>query len=75
MTGTSKRAGGGVERDASRAGAWESEVGYEGMDPTRGRLEGPAVSSRASEGACGDVKVSTRVEDRPFVEAESEDSE
>jgi hypothetical protein len=44
------------------------------MDPTRGRFEEPAPSSRASEGAGGDVKDSTRVDDRPLVEAESEDS-
>ena len=44
------------------------------MDPTRGRFEESAPSSRASEGACGDVKESTRVDDRPFVEAESDDS-
>jgi hypothetical protein len=45
------------------------------MDPTRGRFEEPAPSSRASEWACGgDVKDSARVDDRPFVEAESDDS-
>jgi len=44
------------------------------MDPTRGRFEESAPSSRASKGACGDVKDSTRVDDRPLVEAESEDS-
>ena len=31
-------------------------------------------SSRASEGACGDVKDSTRDDERPLVEAESDDS-
>lgn len=44
------------------------------MDPTRGRFEEPPVSSRASEGARGDVKDSARVDERPFVEAESDDS-
>jgi hypothetical protein len=60
-----------VERDARGA---ESEVGNEEMDPTRGRFEEPGPSSGASEGACGDVKDSTRVDDRPLVEAESDDS-
>lgn len=44
------------------------------MDPTRGRFEEPAPSSRASEGAGGDVKDSTRVDGRPLVEAERDDS-
>ena len=44
------------------------------MDPTRGRFEESAASSRASECVCGDVKDSPRVDDRPFAEAESEDS-
>lgn len=44
------------------------------MDPTRGRFEESAASSRVSGGACGDVKDSTRVDDRPLVEAESDDS-
>jgi hypothetical protein len=70
-TGTSKRAAAGVERDARGA---ESETGNEEMDPTRGRFEGPAPPSRVSEGACGDVKDSMRVDDRPLVEAESDGS-
>jgi hypothetical protein len=44
------------------------------MGPTRGRFEESPLSSRASEGACGDVKDSTRDDDRPLVEAESDDS-
>jgi len=44
------------------------------MDRIRGRFEESAPSSRASEGACGDVNDSTREDDRPLVEAESDDS-
>lgn len=60
-----------MERDARGV---ESEIGNEEMDPTRGRFEEPAPPSRASEGSCGDVKDSPRVDDRPLVEAESDDS-
>ena len=40
------------------------------MDPTRGRFEDSAQSSRAS----GDVKGSARVHDRLLVEAAADDS-
>ncbi len=72
-TGTSKRATAGAERDGRRAGVWESEAWNEDIDPTRGRFEDSAPSSRASEGACDDVKDS-RVDDRLPVGVVSDDS-
>ncbi len=58
-----------MERDGRRAGVWESEAWNEDIDPTRGRFEESALTSRASEGACDDVTTSQkfRVDDRLFM--------